>query len=100
MLELCGVPLPKVKLDGASLLPIIRSADVPTHHKVMHWQWQRKWCVRQGDWKLISDGRGGRLFNLADEAPERTNHAKQQPEIVERLQALHEAWAKRVAKRL
>jgi arylsulfatase A-like enzyme len=29
--EPCGVTLPKVKLDGQSLMPIIRSADTPTH---------------------------------------------------------------------
>ncbi len=103
VLDLCGVPAPKVKLDGASLLPIIRSADVPTHHKVMHWQWQSRWAVREGDWKLIGSGDKGRgklfLGNLADEQPERKNYAKQKPEIVKRLAQLHSQWIDEVSPR-
>ena len=91
------VPLPKVALDGKSLLPIIRSADTPTHHKVMHWQWQKNWAVREGDWKLIGSGAKGRqLVSLADEEPERQNHIEEHPEIAERLNKLHAEWARDV----
>lgn len=93
ILDLCGVNEPAdVVLDGRSLLPIIND-DAPTHHKVMHWQWQNRWAVREGDWKLISPNL---LVNLADAEPERTNHARDKLEIVERLRRLHDAWLKRV----
>jgi len=100
VMELCRVPPPDVKLDGRSLLPIIRSADAPTHHQIMHWQWQNRWAVRQGDWKLLGTGNQAQfLGNLADEQPERINHAAGQPELVERLKKLHEAWAQEVTPR-
>ena len=96
VLELCNVRLPEAKFDGQSLLPIIHSAQAPSHHQVMHWQWQNKWAVREGDWKLVAVGKNLFLGNLADEEPEATNHAEDQPEIVERLKSLHEQWAKQV----
>jgi len=95
--ELCGLPLPKVKLDGQSLMKIIKSADEPTHHKVMHWQWQNRWAVREGDWKLIgSGGRPRSLVNLAGDKPERENFLKSRPEIAKRLGDLHLKWIREV----
>lgn len=105
ILDLCGVDVPKgVKLDGHSVLPLIRDAKAPTPYKVMHWQWAVKWAVREGDWKLIGINRKRKdkpevlmtLGNLADAKPEVKNYAREKPDIVRRLRALHEAWAKEV----
>ena len=97
ILDLCDVSLPEVQLDGASLLPILTSAATPTHHEVLHWQWFDYWAVREGDWKLIDQRRGGLfLGNLQDAEPERRNHATDKPEIVARLKALHETWVAEV----
>ena len=106
ILEMVGVNPPAgVKLDGHSALPVIKNARASTAYGIMHWQWQKRWMVRDGDWKLMFDGArnlaGGDetkiyLSNLSDELPERTNHAKKQPEMVKRLTAAHEAWAKEV----
>lgn len=93
ILDLCDIPLPPVKLDGKSLIPIIASADEPTHHKVMNWQWNKNWAVREGAWKLIVTGKNYRLGNLEDAEPEEKNYAEEKPEIVERLKKLHEEWA-------
>ena len=96
VLELCDVEKPSVKLDGKSVLPVIESAEAPSRHEVLHYQWQNNWSVRKGDWKLI--GRRGRkanaketveLHSLAEENPEATNHAGQQPDVVARLRKLH-----------
>ena len=38
LLDLCEVPQPRVKLDGQSLVSILKSADAPTPHNIMHWQ--------------------------------------------------------------
>ncbi|MDP6044553.1 MAG: sulfatase-like hydrolase/transferase, partial [Phycisphaerae bacterium] len=95
--ELCGLAQPKVKLDGQSLLKIIKSADCPTHHEAMHWQWGSQWAVRQGDWKLIGNGKRGRsLGNLAGDKPERENFIKTKPDIAKRLLELHLEWVKEV----
>ena len=97
ILDLCNVPLPERKLDGASLLPIIESPKTPTHHKVMHWQWHKSWAVREGDWKLISTGNNLFLGNLADEQPEEKDYVKEKEEVVDRLKSLHDEWAKDVS---
>ena len=93
-MDLCGVPLPKVTLDGRTLLPIIKSAKTPAHHEVMHWQWQSKWAVRKGDWKLL--GRANKaefLGNLAGAKPEQKNYLKEKPQLAEELKRLHDDWA-------
>ena len=97
ILDLCQIKLPNVKLDGKTLLPIINSTPTPTHNQIMHWQWADNWAVRQGQWKLI--GRTdipNALGNLNDPHPEKKNYLKDQPEIAERLQALHNDWLKQV----
>ena len=93
ILEWCGIEKPTAKLDGRSLQPIIDSADAPSAHPVVYFQWQHKWAVREGDWKLI-DGRS--LHRLADEKPEVKDYAREKPEIVKSLQARYDAWAKDV----
>jgi hypothetical protein len=79
----------------------------------MHWQWEESWAVREGDWKLIYNGRDTTdewqghpqprrkipkvfLGNLADAQPELNNYANEKPEVVQRLMKLHEEWAKEV----
>lgn len=90
--ELCGIDPPAdVRLDGASLVPIM-TRNAPTHHDVLHWQWQNRWAVRQGDWKLIHDKGQTLLVNLSDERPETVDHASEHPQLVERLTALHDEW--------
>jgi arylsulfatase A-like enzyme len=113
ILSACGLALPKYKIDGRSLWPIIKSAEAPSPHKVMHWQWQRTWAVREGDWKLIANGRDttgqhsphpkrkGRfpkvfLGNLADKQPELADHAAERADVVKRLTQLHNQWLKDV----
>ncbi len=106
LLELCNVGPPTAKLDGRSLLSVIESADAPSPHKILHFQWIKSWAVREGDWKLIcKQGRGAKakahysLHNLAEKHPEVADHAADEPDIVNRLRGLHEAWAKEVSPR-
>jgi len=106
ILELCNVEVPSgVELDGHSVLPLIEDEASPSLYPVMHWQWQQSWMVRDGNWKLLVNdkyGLGGgkmdkvHLANLADDQPERKNHAKEQPGIVKRLKQLHEQWEREV----
>ena len=103
LLEWCEIEPPEAKLDGRSLQPIIDSPDTKSAHPVLHFQWQHKWAVRKGDWKLIGMNPrkpGGKtnysLHNLVDPQPEVKNYANQKPDLVEQLTALHKAWAKEV----
>lgn len=104
--ELCGIKPPDVKFDGHSLAGVLKSADAPSPHKDLHWQvttgTNTTWAVREGDWKLISNGvdttRGDVpakkiprfLGNLKDDPGEHTDLSDKHPEIVERLTKLHE----------
>ena len=97
LLELCGVDRPAgVTLDGDSLLPIMRD-NAPTHHAVLHWGWQGKWAVREGDWKLIGQGdKPIELVNLAEDLPERVNHLEERWGLVSHLSELHDKWMREV----
>jgi arylsulfatase A-like enzyme len=108
--ELTGVPLPKRRIDGKSLVPVIRSAKAISPHKDFHWQSGRglggkpQWAVRSGSWKLIGNPKdtssklpvtkADQLFlvNLEEDPGETKNVAAQEPETTKRLQRLHETW--------
>jgi arylsulfatase A-like enzyme len=106
--ELCDAKLPDADIDGRSIVKVIRSADAPSPHAVLHWHVgggkQPQWAVREGDWKLIANVRSSPdpalrdedkqmfLSNLAMDISEKTNHAKEHPEIVARLRKLHDEW--------
>ena len=110
---LCGVKLPKHKIDGHDITPVIRSADAESPHAQFHWQsgggrGGPQWAVREGNWKLIGNPKdtsnkapitaADRLFlvNLAEDKTEMKNIAAQHPDVVKRLTAAHNAWLKEV----
>jgi len=101
--DLCGVRMPDRTVDGTSLVPILKSPDAPDAHAEFNWQLGNQWAVRQGDWKLVVNGRGAEkdektfLANLADDVGEKHNRAGAHPDKVKALTALHKAWAKDVA---
>jgi hypothetical protein len=92
------VEKPKVKLDGHSVLPLIRDASTPSLHRQLHWAWSKGWAMREGDWKLIGNGaKPNFLGNLTDEEPEKKNYLKEMPDLVAKLHQLHKEWAKSTA---
>lgn len=107
--DLCGIELPATPVDGASLRPVLESADAPGSHKTFHWQTGNanspQWAVRQGPWKLLGNPNDtsnkapidGNLFlsNLEKDVTEMTNYASQYPEVVWKLRKLHDTWAER-----
>jgi len=100
ILELCGIKQEAgaPKLDGRSMARVIADSKAASSHEVLHFAWAKNWAVRRGDWKLINkfDSKTKTtalsLHNLAEPKPEVKDHAKEQPEIVRELTALHEAW--------
>lgn len=105
--ELTGVALPATRLDGRSIVAVLRDPKAPSPHadSALHWQTgngsNAQWAVREGDWKLIVNTRdtaaenGGNiavfLANLRDDVGEKNNVAEQHPDIVARLRQRHEA---------
>ncbi|MGI9244526.1 MAG: sulfatase-like hydrolase/transferase, partial [Verrucomicrobiales bacterium] len=97
VMDLCGLET-ESRLDGHSLLPIIDSPDASSAYGgILHFQWQNRWAVRDGQWKLLSPGM--KLHRLDDERPEEKNYAAEKPEIVDRLTKMHEQWLKEVTSR-
>lgn len=114
--ELCDIPLPQRRIDGASLASVCRSDDSPTPHDEFHWQSGRgvgnrpQWAVRRGAWKLIghpndtsqkapltnADQRF--LVNLDEDVSELKNLAAMHPAVVAELEQLHNAWLADVEK--
>jgi arylsulfatase A len=102
--DLCGAALPTTKLDGKSLVPLIRSTSAHSPHDVLHWQSGEGWAVRSGDWKLLVDAQdtsvrapgkrieGPFLVNLRDNPSETMNVAREHPDVVECLKRLHAEW--------
>lgn len=97
LLDLCGIQAdPDRVLDGKSLVPVIRY-NAPSPHPALHWAWQNRWAVRQGNWKLIASPKSRELLNLGDDEPEKKNYLKEKPEIAQKLQELHDQWTKELA---
>ena len=86
ILELCGLAEADHKIDGKSLLPIIKSADQPTLHSSFNW-WYRDnyYAVREDKWKLIVRGDKIELYDIPNDPGEAINMAKDHPEIVTHL---------------
>ncbi len=81
---------------------------MPTPHRVLHWQFESSWAVREGDWKLLHDVldttrrapgqriKGSFLVNLRDDPSETTNLAAKHPDVVHRLERLRAEWSQSV----
>lgn len=104
VLELCSIESDDKapKLDGRSVLPVIEDEGAKSRHDVLHWAWAKNWAVCEGVWKVIAiyNGRTSKhrltLHKLDEQNPEVKDHANEQPDIVARFQALHDAWKKDV----
>jgi arylsulfatase A-like enzyme len=110
--EIAGVPLPAKKIDGISILPLIKGENTESPRK-QFWYYYRQnnlEAVRDGNWKLVlphpgrtyegfepgRDGLPGRvnenfpheagLYDLRRDPGETYNLIEFYPEIVERLQ--------------
>ncbi|GAA4093999.1 sulfatase family protein [Mucilaginibacter panaciglaebae] len=105
--EYCGIKLPARKLDGVSLVPIIKSTQAKTEHQVFNWQSgggrnNPQWSVLDGDWKLMHspfeakkdelNAQGYFLVNLKDDPSEQHNIAEQHPDVVKHLEEVHQKW--------
>lgn len=108
--ELCNIKQPAHKLDGKSILEVIRSSDSASPHDRFYWQSgggrnNRQWAVREGTWKLVINGRGAKkgeeefLSNLSEDNSETKNQAEKNPQIINRFKELHGRWLEDLARR-
>lgn len=111
--ELCGGKLPEHKIDGKSILPLVKGEpDAKSPHEAYFMYYGKELqAVRMGKWKLhfphgyrtLAGRKGGTggipvnysqarielaLFDLESDLGETTDVAEQHPEIVERIKQL------------
>jgi arylsulfatase A-like enzyme len=92
ILELCNLSGAKHKIDGKSLLPILRQAEAPSPHEVFFWKHNIKWAVRQGKWKLFVTDKSTELYDIPSDPGEVDNLAAKHPEVVNRLMKIGEEY--------
>lgn len=102
---LAGAELPNDRvIDGIDLSPIWLGEAICLKERLLFWEMpigvhirsftNRRWAVRDGDWKLIKerDGRPLELYNLSGDLREKHNVAKIYPSVVERLEKAFQQW--------
>lgn len=104
LLELCGVDAAGTDVDGKSIVPLIRDGSAASPHDVLHFDFEKQWAVRQGDWKLIcnaidvlpNDGNktleGLFLTNLKEDRTESVNLIGKYPDKAKDLLKLREEY--------
>ncbi|MFN0077817.1 MAG: hypothetical protein ACKVY0_15280, partial [Prosthecobacter sp.] len=83
---------PTPALDGANLLPLLTSKRTELPDRTLFWRVGMKSALRNGDWKLIRDGKEWRLYDLTHDISETRNLATQEPARVQQMSALWDKW--------
>jgi arylsulfatase A-like enzyme len=105
LLDLAGIRVRGVKLDGRSLMPMVRGevATYDSEFYITECTWMRKHGWRTPEWKLIVALEPDfhfkpavELYNLVQDPAENVNLAESEPEVVALLKARMDAW---IAKR-
>lgn len=81
--------------EGVSLKPLFEGGSLPP--RTIYWEHEGNRAVRSGRWKLVAKGEKGawELYDMEADRSEMRNLAAAQPERVEQLSMLWDAWAKR-----
>jgi len=101
IMEIVGGQAPTDRpIDGKSLLPMLQDGASSPHERV-YWSYGEQLAVRQGDWKLVLDGKldfsrqqadAVHLANLGEDPGERSNLQVEESALVARLKVDVEAW--------
>ncbi|HUU29276.1 MAG TPA: sulfatase-like hydrolase/transferase [archaeon] len=95
LLRIAGVPLPADRvIDGSDILPMALG-NAKTPHKRLYWEIRDQLALREGDWKLILNGRASFedkdilpevfLADLAADPEEKNNLAQENQSLAGRL---------------
>lgn len=86
-----GAPLPKRKLDGFDMLPVL-AAKQPSPRTEMFWQRRSDQAARVGNWKWVKSTKGEGLFDLAADPGENRDLSREQPERLAQVKQRFSLW--------
>jgi len=94
-----GAKLPGDRVyDGRNMLPVLRGESKKPLHEALFWyDGADQWAVRAGKLKLLSQKGSLELYDLSADIGEKNDLAKENPQIVERLQQTYTAWKNQMA---
>jgi arylsulfatase len=85
---------PITPMQGVSLVPALMGAAV-RRESPLYWQWAQGRAVREGKWKLISQGNrqpAWELYDMRADRSELIDLAREFPARVERMARMWQAW--------
>ncbi len=82
-------------MEGRSLVPVFLGNGI--NREAIYWEHEGNRAIRVGNWKLVAKGARGawELYNIAKDRSEQNDLAANQPDRVERMTAMWQAWAQR-----
>src|SRR5690606_15662422 len=88
----------KQPVDGISFIPMLEGRQTDYNDRALYWHYPNLWgnegpgigttsSIRKGDWKLVYYYETGKkeLFNINNDIGETTDHAAQNPRLVQQL---------------
>ena len=85
---------PPEGLDGVNLVPYLEGKDSGTPHQTLYWQIDARRAIRQGDWKLIINGKAGEDHKFVwAKATIEGDHVVVSSDLVPHPVAVRYAWA-------
>ncbi|MCP4454921.1 MAG: sulfatase-like hydrolase/transferase, partial [Planctomycetes bacterium] len=92
ILALCDLPTASHRIDGKSLMPIIKSAAGTSAHTSFNWKSGKALAIREGKWKLVVTGKKVELYDIPNDLGEARNLADERPEVVTHLKDVSQAY--------
>jgi arylsulfatase len=94
--ELAGVSYPAdaTALEGVSLRPVMEGKPLP--ERLLYWEHEGNRAVRMGNWKLVAKHqKAWELYRIPDDRTEQNDLAMKHPDLVEKMAARYEQFARR-----
>ncbi|MBI4976915.1 MAG: sulfatase-like hydrolase/transferase [Spirochaetes bacterium] len=93
-LAAAGVSVKPDGLDGENILPLLTGKNPQAPHDALYWRFGIQYAVRQGNMKLVKPhiDMKPRLHDLSKDIGEQKDIADANPEKVQQLQAMWDAW--------
>jgi arylsulfatase A-like enzyme len=82
-------------LDGTNLIPYLTGEEKGVPHKNVYLRKfdQKRFAIRQGDFKLVKSAEAPELYNLSEDIGEKNNLIGQHKDVASKLKTEYEAWA-------